>query len=183
LSPEHLEGKRVGLRSYSVTTATWARGILAEDHGIDLGKVHWMTLEDPHVAEFKDPPNTTRLPPGKSLSAMLLEGELDAAILAEPPKEGPLHTLIPEPDAAAARWQSRHGAIQINHMLTVKDSVSDSEAEEILSLFRKSRDEAGPSESRPFGLEENRRNLEAAIACVYDQGMIERRFSVDELFR
>ena len=45
------------MRSYSVTTATWVRGILAEDHGVDLGKVNWVTLEQPHVAEFRDPPN------------------------------------------------------------------------------------------------------------------------------
>jgi 4,5-dihydroxyphthalate decarboxylase len=34
----------------------------------------------------------------------------------------------------------------------------------------------------PFGLEANRRNLEAAIDCVYRQGMIPRRFGVEELF-
>src|SRR6185295_4525744 len=63
--PEQLEGKRVGMRSYSVTTAVWVRGILAQDHGVDLGKVDWVTLEEPHVAEFRDPPNATRMPPGK----------------------------------------------------------------------------------------------------------------------
>jgi 4,5-dihydroxyphthalate decarboxylase len=35
----------------------------------------------------------------------------------------------------------------------------------------------------PFGIEENRRNLEVAIDCLFDQGMIARRLSVDELFR
>ena len=37
LSPDQLAGKRVGMRSYSVTTATWVRGILADDYGVDLG--------------------------------------------------------------------------------------------------------------------------------------------------
>ena len=59
-SPKDLEGKRVGQRSYSVTTATWVRGILADDYGVDLGKVSWVTFEDPHVAEFRDPPNAGR---------------------------------------------------------------------------------------------------------------------------
>ena len=57
LSPDKLAGKTVGMRSYSVTTATWVRGILADDYGVDLGKVQWVTFEDPHVAEFRDPPN------------------------------------------------------------------------------------------------------------------------------
>ena len=34
----------------------------------------------------------------------------------------------------------------------------------------------------PFGIEENRRNLEVAIDCVYKQRMIPRRFKVEELF-
>src|SRR5687767_15469847 len=32
LKPEDLAGKRVGVRSYSVTTGAWVRGILMEDH-------------------------------------------------------------------------------------------------------------------------------------------------------
>ena len=183
LSPDQLEGKRVGMRSYSVTTAVWVRGILADDHGVDLGRVNWVTLEEPHVAELRDPPNATRMPPGKDLKAMLLAGEIDAAILAEPPQEGPLRSLIPDPASAAAAWRARHGAIQINHMVTVKETVSDAQAQEIFSLLRESRDAAGASEMNPLGIEENRRNLEVAIDCLFDQGMIARRLTVDELFR
>jgi 4,5-dihydroxyphthalate decarboxylase len=106
LSPDHLAGKRVGMHSCSVTTATRVRGILADDYGVDLAKVHLGDLRGPHVAEFRDPPDATRMPPGKELTAMLLAGEIDAAILAEPPKDGPLKTLIPDPAAAAAAWKA-----------------------------------------------------------------------------
>ena len=183
LSPVRLAGKKVGMRSYSVTTATWVRGILADDYGVDLGKVHWVTFEDPHVAEFRDPPNAARMPAEKDLTAMLLAGEVDAAILAEPPKDGPLKTLIPDPVAAAAAWKARNGAIQINHMVTVKSTVSESQAQDIFAELRRSREAAGNPEMNPFGLEENRRNLEVAIDCMYRQQMIPRRFTVEELFR
>ena len=183
LSPEQLEGKRVGMRSYSVTTAVWVRGILAQDHGVDLGKVDWVTLEEPHVAEFRDPPNATRMPPGKDLKAMLLAGEIDAAILAEPPKDGPLRTLIPDPAAAARAWSAKHGAIQINHMVTVKNTVSDSEAQDIYAGLTQSREAAGRPEMNPFGRDENRRNLEVAIECMRRQGMLPRPLAVEELFR
>src|SRR5262249_12293140 len=183
LSPDQLTGKRVGMRSYSVTTATWVRGILADDHGVDLGKVHWVTFEDPHVAEFRDPPNATRMPPGKDPTAMLLAGEIDAAVLPEPPKDGPLKTLIPDPAAAAAAWRAKNGAIQINHMVTVKTTVSDSQAQDIFAELTRSREGAGRTEMNPFGLEENRRNLEVAIDCMHRQQMIPRRFAVEELFR
>jgi 4,5-dihydroxyphthalate decarboxylase len=183
LSPDQLAGKRVGMRSYSVTTATWVRGILADDYSVDLGSVRWMTLEDPHVAEFRDPPNAIRMPPGRDLTAMLLSGELDAAILAEPPKDGPLRTLIPDPAAAAAAWRQKHGAIQINHMVTVKSTVSDAQARDLYAEIEGSRAAAGSPEMSPFGLDGNRRNLEVAIDCTYRQGMIPRRFTVEELFR
>jgi 4,5-dihydroxyphthalate decarboxylase len=183
LSPAELAGKTVGMRSYSVTTATWVRGILADDYGVDLEKVHWATFEDPHVSEFRDPPNATRMPAGKDATAMLLAGELDAAILAEPPKDGPLRPLIPDPAAAAAAWQAKNGAIQINHMVTVKSTVSKEQERRIYDLLVESRTAAGNPEMNPFGVEENRRNLEVAIDCTYRQRMIPRRFTVEELFR
>ena len=55
LKPSDLNGKRVGVRAFTVTTGTWVRGILASDYGVDLNKVEWITFEDPHVAEFHDP--------------------------------------------------------------------------------------------------------------------------------
>jgi 4,5-dihydroxyphthalate decarboxylase len=183
LSPDRLAGKRIGMRSYSVTTATWVRGILADDYAVDLAKVQWVTLEDPHVAEFRDPPNATRMPPGTDLTAMLLAGELDAAILAEPPKDGPLRTLIPDPVAAARAWRAKHRAIQINHMVTVKSTVSDSQAQDIYAELTRSREGAGNPEMNPFGLDENRRNLEVAIECMCRQEMLPRRFAVEDLFR
>ena len=182
LSPDKLEGRRVGMRSYSVTTAAWVRGILADDYGVNLDRVNRVTVEDPHVAEFKDPPTVTRVA-GTDLAAMLLSGEVDAAILAEPPKDGPLKPLIPDPAAAAEAWRKRTGAsVQINHMVTVKDTVSASVASALYEQLKKSREAAGNPPMNPFGMEENRRNLEVAIECIYRQRMIPRRFTVEELF-
>src|ERR1700740_1435054 len=52
LKPSDLNGKRVGVRAYTVTTGVWVRGILREEYGVDEKKIHWVTFEDPHVAEF-----------------------------------------------------------------------------------------------------------------------------------
>jgi len=184
ISPKDLEGCRVGQRSYSVTTATWVRGILAEDFGVDLKKIQWVTFEEPHVAEFEDPPNVERAPEGKEITAMLLSGELDAAIVGEIPKDERLRPVIPGMPGAIEAWKRAHGAsVQINHMVAVKNTVSKEKADEIYRGLLESRRMAGDPPMNTFGLEENRRNLEAAIDCVFRQRMISRRFSVEELFR
>jgi 4,5-dihydroxyphthalate decarboxylase len=182
LRPEDLEGKRVGVRSYSVTTGAWIRGILADDYGVDLSRIQWITYEEPHVAEFRDPPNVQRAAAGKEINAMLLAGELDAAILGAVPTDPRLKPVIADPEAAGKRWGEKHGAIQLNHLVGVKDTVSKSTADEVYALLLESKKAAGDPPMLPHGLEANRRNLEVAIDCAYKQNMIPRRFTVEELF-
>jgi len=182
VKPEQLAGKRVGVRSYSVTTGAWIRGILAEDHGVDLSKIRWTTFEEAHVAEFVDPPNVTRAPAGKEIKTMLYGGELDAAILGDAKPDPALQTVIANPEEAGRKWGERHGAIQLNHLVCVKNTVAKAQADEIYGLLVKSKEAAGNPPMLPHGLEANRRNLEVAIDCAYKQKLIPRRFSVEELF-
>ncbi len=182
LTPQGLAGKKVGVRSYSVTTGAWIRGILAQDHGVDLAKIQWVTYEEAHVAEFRDPPNVQRAAAGKDINAMLVAGELDAAILGAVPTDPKLKPVIPDPEAAGKKWGEKHGAIQLNHLVGVKSTVSKATADEIYGLLLESKAAAGNPPMLPHGLEANRRNLEVAIDCAYRQNMIPRRFTVDELF-
>src|SRR5882672_75922 len=79
--PKDLEGKRVGVnRGYTVTTGVWARSILQEEHGVDLGKITWVLSGDEHVAEYRPPSNVVPIEPGKQMGDMLASGELAAAI-------------------------------------------------------------------------------------------------------
>jgi 4,5-dihydroxyphthalate decarboxylase len=182
LEPKDLEQKKVAIRSVSVTTVAWIRGILADDYGVDLGKVKWVTFEDAHIAECKDPPGTVRAAAGKTPLDLLLSGEVDAAVLADPvPENARLKPVIADPLAAAADWKKRKGALQINHIVVVREGLGV--AKEVFDLLKKSKDiGAKDSETSPFGLEANRRNLEVAIDYVYRQGMIPRRYTVEELF-
>jgi 4,5-dihydroxyphthalate decarboxylase len=190
LSPGELAGRRVGIRSYSVTTVTWLRGILADDFGVDLDRVKWVTFEEAHVAEFRDPPSVERAPEGKDLTGMLLAGELDAAIVGAVPTDPRLKPLIPDPAAAAQAWHRKNGALQINHMVVVKESLSKVNPRAVREIYRllvASKEAADPPkagvlDTNPFGVEANRRNLEVAIDYVYRQRLIPRRFAVDELF-
>lgn len=189
LAPGELAGKRVGIRSYSVTTVTWLRGILADDYGVDLSAIRWVTFEEPHVAEFRDPPNIERAAAGKDLTAMLLAGEIDAAIVGDKaPSDPRIKTLIPDPQAAADAWYRKHGVLQINHMTVVKRAFAEQHPDAVKEIYRllsESKKAAGAStgmDLNPFGVERNRKALEVAIDQVYRQKLIPRRFSVDELY-
>ena len=190
LAPADLAGRRVGTRSYTVTTSTWLRSILADDYGVDLNRIRWVTFEEAHVAEFRDPPTVERAPEGKELTAMLLAGEIDAAILPAVPTDPRLKPLIPDPAAAAEAWRKKYNAIQVNPRVVVKESLSKSDpgaVREIYRLLAESKKaaklpKAGEVDVNPFGVEANRRNLEVVIDTVYRQRMIPKRFGVDELF-
>ena len=190
LAPGDLPGRRIGVRSYSVTTGAWIRGILADDYGIQPEQVNWVTFEEAHVAEFRDPPNVERAPAGAKVVDMLLAGEIDAAIVGDGlPADPRLKTLLPDPVAAARAWHAKHGAIQVNHLVVVKDSLAKSDPHAVREIYRlllESKHAAGlpkvgELDLNPFGVEANRRNLEVAIDCVYRQRLIPRRYSVDEL--
>ncbi len=107
LTPRDLNGKRVGIRSFTTTTGAWIRGILAEDYGVDLDSIDWVTFEDPHVDEYPD--TTTRAPAGKKIVPMLLDGELDA-VLGETSDDPRVKSIFGDPQAEAKRWYAKHKA-------------------------------------------------------------------------
>src|ERR1041384_6477417 len=76
LKPADLNNKRVGIRSFTTTTGAWLRGILANDYGVDLNSIDWVTFEEAHVAEFVD--TTKRAGAGKQMVQMMGEGGVDA---------------------------------------------------------------------------------------------------------
>ena len=190
LKPSELEGKRVGVRAYTVTTGTWVRGILASDYGVDINKVEWITFEDPHVAEYRDPDIIKRAPQGKELAQMLLDGEVAAGIVGDKLPDPKLKHLIPDTEQAAASWAKRHHGIPINHMVVVREELSRSRPDVVKDIFRQlhaSKQAAGlpdGGELDPyrFGVEACRPILEIIIDFCHQQKLIPRRMSVDELF-
>src|SRR5262245_6304764 len=81
-TPKDLEGKKVGVRAYSVTTGVWTRGIFVNEYGLDSSKVTWVVDDEEHVTTLKLPPNVIHAPDGKSLAGMMASGELQAAFTA-----------------------------------------------------------------------------------------------------
>jgi 4,5-dihydroxyphthalate decarboxylase len=189
LAPADLKGRRVGIRAYSVTTSAWIRGILQNDHGVDLDAIKWVTFEDPHVAEYHDPATAERAPAGKRLAQMLLDGEIDAGLVGEADLKDPrLQSVISNPHEAAQAWCQRNRTAPINHMAVVQESLlkaNPTAVQEIFRLLKASKQATPPAsgiDSIQFGVENVRRGLELIIEYSAQQRLIPRRFAVDELF-
>jgi 4,5-dihydroxyphthalate decarboxylase len=122
---------------------------------------------------------------------MLLDGEIDAAIVGDKLPDARLSPLIADADAVASSWAQTHGGIPINHMMVVRSEIAKSRpdlVQEIYRVLRESRRQAVPPPNGSaldpwrFGIEANRRSLEIIIDYSFHQKLIPRKLSIDELF-
>jgi 4,5-dihydroxyphthalate decarboxylase len=138
--PKDLEGKKVGVRAYSVTTGAWTRGLLMSQYGLDNSKVTWVVDDEEHVTQFKLPPNVVHVEPGKSLASMMASGEIQAGFDAnagigregapkegweakERPKTAAYRELFEHPDILGADWYVRTGIYPMHGLLVIKDDI------------------------------------------------------------
>ena len=180
LTPAELNNKRVGIRSFTTTTGAWLRGILANDYGVDLNSIDWVTFEDAHVAEFRD--TTVRAPAGKQIIQMLVDGELDA-VLGEKVDRPGLKPLFADVPAEEKAWSAKHGVLPINHMVVVSKDLSDKHPEIVREVHRLLVESAKLSAVAPrFDAKEMFRSLQMITRYAAQQQLIPRKFAVDELF-
>jgi len=180
LGPRDLNGKRVGMRSFTTTTGAWLRGILANDYGVDLESIDWVTFEDAHVAEYVD--TTRRAPAGKQILQMLIDGELDA-VLGETSDHPDLRPLFQDVAAEEKAWFGKHRIVPINHMVVVSKEMVDRHPDAVCEVHRLLTESAAASPVAPrFDRSEMARSLKLIIDYSAQQKLIPRAFAVDELF-
>jgi 4,5-dihydroxyphthalate decarboxylase len=180
-TPKGLEGKRVGIRSFTTTTGAWLRGILANDYGVDLDAIDWITFEDPHVAEYVDA--TKKAPAGKSIMQMLFDGELDA-VLGEKSNDSRVKQLFPDAAAEEKAWLSKYGVVPVNHVTVISKDLSANHPEivcEVHRMLQASR-AAAVGKSPAFNDDELTRSIELITNYSAQQGLIPRAYAVDELY-
>jgi len=192
LRPKDLEGKTVGIRSYSQTTVMWARGILSAEYGVDLSKIDWITFEDGHLSEFSDPPNARRAPAGRKVAEMLQAGEIDAGIMGNelPRDDQRLITVIEDPEGDAKLGYERNKVTPINHMVVASQEMIEQRPDVVGEFFDMlvASKSAGNGTTdagvdiNPIGIEALRHSLGTVISHCLEQGLIDRRLTVDELF-
>lgn len=207
--PRELEGRRVGVnRGYTVTTGVWARGILAEEYGVDLNRITWVLSGDEHVAEYQPPPNVVPAGDGQDVGAMVASGELAAAVgvSVDHPDVTPLI-----PGAEDAGWDAfkRRGLYPINHLVVVKDDVLERYPNLAVDLFTafaeaksayveqlSSGNVESPTEADiiyrqvmelegdplPYGVGPNRATIEELIEHAVHQRILDEKPAVESLF-
>jgi len=138
--PKDLEGKKVGVRAYTVTTGVWTRGILANEYGVDNSKVTWVVDDEEHVTQMPLPKNVVHAPEGKSLVKLMESGEIQAGFNARAgigregaPKAGwedkqqvaaPVYNeLFPNAEELEAAWFKRTGVYPMHGLIVVKDKL------------------------------------------------------------
>jgi 4,5-dihydroxyphthalate decarboxylase len=183
--PAALAGLRVGVRAYSQTTGLWLRGILNDTHGVRPQDIKWVTFEDAHVAEYRDPPWAERAAPGQDMLAMLHAGELDAAIFGnEVPSDPALRPVFADPAAAADAFWRTHGFVPVNHLVTVTRTLATARPDlviELLRMLRAARPPAAP-DAPPIGRAALRPAITLALRYALDQGLLPRPLSVADIW-
>jgi len=207
-SPSDLHGRRVGVRSYTLTPGVWIRGILQSAYGVDPNQVQWVLFGDEHVEEYVAPSHVTPAPAGSDLVSMLLAGEIDAAIGVRGGDTPEIKPLIPEAWQAAIQYFQRTGIYPISHLVVVKDELLHAHpwlAEELWALFKAAKDDylghlrvdtlQDPQDKSMqamqqvvgndpllYGVAPNQKTLEAFIQFNVEQQIIPQPIVVEDLF-
>ena len=206
-SPKDLEGKKVGVRAYTVTTGVWVRGILKSEYGVDLDKITWVVVDEEHVQEYRKPSNVEERPKA-NLGEMVAKGELAAAIGAGKVDSPDVTPLFPNAGELEAAWYRKTGIYPINHTVVVKDSLLQADptlGPRVFSAFKDAKgallkqlagggELAGEAQTLaqrrkvvgddplPYGLAKNRRAMEAIIRFALDQKILPRAVEPEAMF-
>jgi 4,5-dihydroxyphthalate decarboxylase len=210
-SPKDLEGRPVGVRAYSVTAAVWTRGVLAEEYGVDLNRITWLTEEEENVTNYVPPPNVKKIPDGQTLAGLMAEGQIEAGFAGlagvGTDIEAECAEVIDDASARELDWFRRTGIYPLHGVIAVRNDVlrehpdlgarlfdAFSQAKQnylsrIASGVAKGAEDArykrlaeAVGDPLPYGLAENRKTFEALVRFAAHQGLIANVPPVEQLF-
>jgi len=146
-SAKDLNGRTIGVPEWAQTAGVYVRGFLAEHYGVDLSSIAWLQagVNQPGRAEKV----ALKLPGGiryaarsdTSLSAMIENGEVDAAITARAPDaflkgDGKVVRLFPDYRAEEERFFKKSGIFPIMHVITLRRAAFEQHPWIAMNLFK-----------------------------------------------
>jgi 4,5-dihydroxyphthalate decarboxylase len=145
--PEDMKGKRIGVAEWGMTAVVYSRGFMTHQFGVPMNSVHWVQsgVNDPGRPEKIAPklPKGTKLDivTDRSLSDMLLTGDIDAIMCASPP--GPvlkgdkrIQPLFRDPRPVEKAYFKQTGVFPIMHTVVIREDVYKENPWVALSLYR-----------------------------------------------
>jgi 4,5-dihydroxyphthalate decarboxylase len=136
-SPKELAGKRIGVPLFTMTAAVFIRGLLSDEHGVDVSSAEWV---EGAINSPKRHGNPTVLPTarklsitanqsGKSLSELLEAGDIQAIIGTDAPdafgKNPDIVRLYPDYRAAEMEYYKRTKIFPIMHLVVIRRDLHD----------------------------------------------------------
>lgn len=221
--PSQLSGKTVGVPEWGQSASVYSRGWIEHDIGVPLTEINWVqagvnqpgrkekvTLSLPQGINL-----TTR--PDKSLSDLLLDGEIDAILSAHPPalfeeRDTRIKRLVENYAEVEKEYYKRTGIWPIMHLYAIRREVFEANPWIAMNMVKALTEAKDRSLKRmlditacrapvgwifdvaeemrqligddfyPYGIEPNRKTLEAFLLFGYEQGLFHRHMTVEELF-
>lgn len=138
--PSDLNGRRVGLQTWITSAALWAKGMLEDDHGVDLSSITWVAWQPVRLPDWTPPPwlKLELAPPGSSQFDLLAAGAIDAGITTEtwaPGIHADIDFLFPDYELREREYFARTGCFPIMHTLLVRTSILEQHPWVARSLF------------------------------------------------
>lgn len=217
LTLEDLNGHRIGIYNWTASGATWYRHMLRY-LGQDPYAIEWVVgrADTPTAvsASAPLPSHVTNAPADKSLSDLLLAGDIDAMFVPLPPSRyhpeaGPIVRIDPDFRSLEQRYFADTGYYPTQHVLLLRQQVWErdpSVGRRLVEIFERCEQrfiagirmfpystpwqiaEVEATETlmgldyHAHGLEKNRDTVDAFCQSAFDDGLTERRVTVDEYF-
>jgi 4,5-dihydroxyphthalate decarboxylase len=217
LALRSLNGHRIGIYNWTASGATWYRHMLRY-LGQDPFTIEWVVggADTPTAvtASAPLPPHVSNAPADKSLSDLLLAGDIDAMFVPLPPskyhpEQGPIVRIVPAFRSLEQRYFVDTGYYPTQHVLLLRRQVWDRDPSvggRLLEIFEQCERKFTAGQrlfpySTPWqigdveetellmgpdfhahGLEKNRDTVDAFCQSAFDDGLTERRVTVDEYF-
>jgi 4,5-dihydroxyphthalate decarboxylase len=131
-----LDGARIGVPEWTMTATVYTRGLLVHQYGVALSRVRWFKggVNEPGRVEgiaLRPPADVevTRVTE-RSLTEMLLAGDIDAVMAAHPPSafedgSGRIRRLLTDARSAEADYYAETGVFPIMHVVALRQEFHE----------------------------------------------------------
>ncbi len=210
--PSELAGRSATVHRYNATTPVWLKGILQNEFGVKPKDIEWYVAEPDIAEESLRPPpldvrvNFITSPRTREHAVEMVErGEIEAALepyhLHDNPK---MRYLMGDFRNAEENFFRRTGAYTVNHLFAVREEIGKEHPGAVKNLFaalkeansvadryfdEKQKSEAAwerkvMGEEFSYSLKEGcaRRSLETLMDYQVQQGILDAKPAIDELF-